>query len=356
MLKMLLKAVFISILLSMTSCNLNICNTQIVKEDPITPYRTKLDVNEFYAGATFEVPESPEEIYNELKRAHNNCNLNTITVYGLEYFSTERRNELFEALKRLDMKIVVRIESYGKSFAFTVADAEDVVATYDALLDFVLAPENRTSVAYLAINMPVDDPIVQKNAGGLNKSKWINAQVKYAEKIISLLRKKDSTIPLYLSVFYGWDNTFMTPSYESAGADGYFMNNYSYPLDFNFANPLSNGYDSLPSSSMNDSNLINAKRLKVSMDRFVSQYGDNVPLVMEWGFHTAEYNNKTATAQSAGLVKDKAAKEKALVATYDFYRRNYSFVKGFMYFGYNVCKPEGNPVAMMDWCLNYKVE
>lgn len=149
---------------------------------------------------------------------------------------------------------------------------------------------------------------------------------------------------LYLSVFYGWDNSFKTPSYVSSGADGYFMNNYSYPLNST----------KLPEASAPGEELINAKRLAISMNTYLSQYPGK-PLVIESGFHTLEYNNGVVPNQTAGLVKDKEAKIKAIKATLDFYEQFDEF-RGWLYFGYNLYKEEGSPAAVMDWSLVYPLE
>lgn len=346
------------------SCDLNFINigesdvTVPEEKDVLTPYDKAYSPDEFFCGATFEVPSDASSIYAELKVAKEYYNLNTITVYGLENLPRTTRSTLYSSLRSLGMKIAVRIESYDSSFAFTESDAEKVAANYGNLVSEVCSAENRDILAYFAVNMPVDDGRVQSNAGGLNTQKWKNAQSVYAKKIISLLREITKKAgypeaPLYLSVFYGWNNDFQIPSYASAEADGYFMNNYSYPKNYNFDDYSSNAYENLPSADWSWSDLINATRLKTSMDKFKSQYGTSVPLVMEWGIHTAEYNDRKATQQSAGLVKDLDAKRKALSATYDFYTGNYQFVKGFMYFGYNLYKKEGSPSAVMDWCLKY---
>ena len=82
---------------------------------------------------------------------------------------------------------------------------------------------------------------------------------------------------MYLSIFYGWDNSFKIPSYASAGADGYFMNNYTYPKNDN----------SIPDETASDADLINRARLSISVSKFLRDYPDK-PLVVEFGFHTLE--------------------------------------------------------------------
>lgn len=368
--KLLVFLVF-SLCLIIMSCDISINgNSNVIGPDgevegevasTFTPYPTNIDFDDFLCGATYELPSSHTAILNDLRKAKEEAHLNTITVYGLENANNTVKDTLFSALKELDMKIAVRIESYDKDFAFREKDAKKVVDNYSSLIEYVCAPERRNLVAYFALNMPVDDGTVQKNAGGLNTPAWIDAQVVYAEEFVRLMNaemnKYSCHIPLYLSVFYGWQNDFKVPSYKSAGADGYFMNNYSYPLrGYEFDDWDSSKYEDLPDSSWSDDDLINADRLAISMATFKRQYEENgivPPLVMEWGIHTAEYNNKKPTGQSAGLVKDMESKKKALSATYDFYRENYNFVQGFQYFGYNLYKREGSENAVMDWCLRY---
>ncbi len=333
----------------------------IPEEKILSPYPSFCNYSDFIQGATYELPQSPSAIFAELREAKEKAHLNSITVYGLENVPEAAKDVLFAALDELDMKIAVRIESYDSDFAFRVADAEKVVAAYAPLIRY-LSDESRSScIAYFALNMPVDDGDVQDNAGGLNTSSWINAQREYAEELVRLMKEEMAacglSVPLYLSVFYGWNNDFRIPSYASAGADGYFMNNYSYPIrGYNYSEWESSRYEDLPSVSWSDSDLINAQRLAISLETYIEQYtradGTLPPLVMEWGIHTADYNNKKPTQQSAGLVKDIEAKKNALTATYEFYS-DYDFVQGFMYFGYNLLKAEGSDNAIMDWCLNY---
>ncbi len=315
----------------------------------MTPYKDFVPPTEFYNGATFIIESSNfshEKFWTELDKANSSYNINTITIYGLETFDNKDLEYIFSCITRLNMKLVVRLESYSSDFAFRAIDAENVVQQHERIYEFCARAENRDTIAYFAINMPVDDPLVQKNAGGLNSKAWIAAQLEYAYEIIALLRNQAKRygwddVPLYLSVFYGWDNSFNIPSYKECGADGYFINNYSYPDG------------AIAKSGDKADKLINAKRLKVSMDRFVSQYGDNVPLVMEWGFHTVEYNEGVVANQNAGLVWDRDAKEQAMKATVDFYKKNYPQVRGCLYFGYNLFKEEGNPPVLLDWCLRY---
>ena len=313
----------------------------------MTPYVEKVDPEEFYNGATFDIGPgnfNNEEFSKEIEKANSLYNINTVTIYGFEGLSQSSQQYIFSELSRLGMKIVIRIESYPQDFSFSEADAKAVVSSYSALIDFCSDENRRDTVAYFALNMPVDDIAVQRNAGGLNTRAWIDAQKSYASAFVRLMREECARngwddAKMYLSVFYGWDNTFKTPSYKDAGADGYFINNYTYP-------------DSSSLSSSDPLEIINAKRLAVSMKTYEKQYGD-APVVMEWGFHTIDFNGGIQPNQTAGLVKNLYAKEIAMKATLDFYKENYPQVRGCLYFGYNLLKEEGNPPALLDWCLVY---
>ena len=319
----------------------------------MTPYAESADPNSFWNGATFELQRTEntnEWITRELERMSERYHINTVTIYGLENFddagSDEYKTHLFNELKRLDMRAVVRIESYdAENFAFTKEDAAKVMESHRALVQFVSKPENRDQVAYFALNMPVDDGTVQANLGGVNSETSKKNQVTYAEEIVRLMREETAACgfedaKMFLSVFYGWDNTYDIPSYASAGADGYFINNYSYPEG------------KIPTAEDDDATLINADRLRISMETYRSQYGD-ASVVIECGFHTMEYNGGAATNQTAGLVADVAAKRKAMRAMVEFYQQNYPEVRGILYFGYNLFKEEGNPPTVMDWSLEY---
>jgi len=115
-------------------------STMQVQAKVITPYDTMADPDEFINGATFVLEDTPnykEWLAAELKRAHDIYHINTITVYGLEGFDEAYRTCLFENLKKLNMKICVRIESYNAEvFAFTPEDADDVISRYRELVEF----------------------------------------------------------------------------------------------------------------------------------------------------------------------------------------------------------------------------
>lgn len=320
----------------------------------MTPYARQNSTDEFWNGATFVLERTDDTegwLTRELEKMKNQYHINTITVYGLENFddagSTRYKDHLFSELARLEMKIVVRIESYeARTFAFTAKDAEAVVSSHRGLIEYVSSAKQREQVAYFALNMPVDDGAVQANLGGVNSQTSKQNQAAYAQEFVRLMRQLTgecgfTDAKMFLSLFYGWDNTYEIPSYAAAGADGYFINNYSYPRN-----------NRVPTADDDDATLINAERLRISMDSFVRQYGDK-PIVVECGFHTLEYNNGVRPGQTAGLVQDLAAKRRAMRAMVEFYQTNYPQVRGVLYFGYNLYKEEGNPPAVLDWSLEY---
>ncbi len=329
-------------------------------EQPVNamaPYEAFVDPDTFFSGAVLDLKKEGDVhawITRELENMKYGYNINTLNIYGLEGFdngdSNENKDFLFEELARLGMKVVVRIEAYSDTFAFQVSDLDYVFNTYQKLIEYVCGDGKRQQVAYFALNMPVDDPQVQqKLEGGINGEQSKQRQVEYAGAFVKRMRETTASYgftdaQLYLSVFYGWDNSFKTPSYVSSGADGYFMNNYSYPLNST----------KLPEASAPGEELINANRLAISMNTYLSQYPGK-PLVIESGFHTLEYNNGVVPNQTAGLVKDKEAKIKAIKATLDFYEQFDEF-RGWLYFGYNLYKEEGSPAAVMDWSLVYPLE
>lgn len=319
----------------------------------LSPYEKLSKPEEFVNGATFvlkETGEYKEWLATELQRARDIYHINTITVYGLEQFDDAYKTCLFKELNRLNMKICIRIESYGEGFAFTKEDAADVMKRYKELIEFTCLPENRDMVFYYAINMPVDDGKVQENLGGVNSETSKVNQVSYAQQIVSSMRKLTAengfeNAKLFLSVFFGWDDTYEIPSYASAGADGYFINNYTYPIK-----------GKLPDSSAKEEDIINVACLKRTMNKFFEVYPQQPPLMIETGFHTLEYNNGVMPSQTAGLVYDRATKEIAVKAMLDFYKSNYSNVIGVLYFGYNLFNQEGNPPQAMDWALSYPAD
>lgn len=321
-----------------------------------TPYDSYVAPSTFFQGGMLEWDKSLADMSQrttyQLQDMKSNFNINTINVYGLENYdntgSNTNKDYLFSELGRLGMQTVVRIEAYPSTFAFTTADADAVVAQYTPLIQYVSSAANRGKVAYFALNMPVDDPAVQARLGGVNsalsKQRQHDYAVAFVSKMRSLLNSNGFTgAKLYLSVFYGWDNAYDLPSYADANADGYFINNYSYPAGA----PLD--------ETASDSALINQSRLQIAMNKFTTTYGTNVPFVMEYGFHTMEYNNGVVPNQTAGVVQNLLAKNKALKATTDYYVNHFPGVRGTQYFGYNLFKSEGTPAAVMDWALAYPI-
>jgi hypothetical protein len=195
-------------------------------------------------------------------------------------------------------------------------------------------------LAYVSLNMPVDDPTVQGRLGGVDASLSVQRQPAYAAALVRGVRDALPGVRVYLGLFYGWDGGYDVPSYAAAGADGYVLTNYSYPGD------------TVPDAVAADPDLINEARLRIAVDRAVDQYGDRVPLVIEYGFHTAARHGARTPDQRAGLVADAAAKRRALHATNRFYCATYPNVRGTMYFGFNIVKREGNPPALLDFALS----
>jgi hypothetical protein len=208
-----------------------------------------------------------------------------------------------------------------------------LLARYADLL--AQATANRDRVAYLAVNMPLDDPRVQARLGGANSPLSIERQTAYASAVVARLRRAAPGVPIYLGVFYGWDGGFRPPSYRSAGADGYFLTSYSYPGA------------RVPGRDDDDAALIDADRRRAVMRRFTGQYGE-APVVVEYGVQTADRPG----GQTAGLVADRAAKRRALEATTRFYCAGYPSVRGTMYFGFNIVKTEGEPPGTADFALS----
>jgi hypothetical protein len=314
----------------------------------MTPYEFYESPDEFINGATLDVSGAADKDWfsKELGAMKSKYNINTTCVYGLENLGADARDTLFDELKSLDMKLVVRIESYDSAtFKFSSKDLDAVIARHKDIIHYVSAEERRGQVAYFALNMPVDDAAVQKNLGGVNSELSKKSQMSYAKEFVSRMRKEAKEAGfagalMYLSVFYGWDNSYQLPSYIASDADGYFINNYSYPSG------------SVKGADAQGDELINAARLDISMKTFESQYPGK-PVIIECGFHTLSYNGGKQPGQTAGLVLDAKAKEKAMKAMVSHYKENYGNVQGVLYFAYNLLKEEGNPPAVMDWTLVY---
>jgi hypothetical protein len=263
-----------------------------------------------------------------LRTMRDRYRIDTVGVYRLD-----TPGPFFDALGRLGMSAVLRLEEYDPdSFAFTGSDVDQLLARYAGLL--AQASANRDRVAYLAVNMPLDDPRVQARLGGANSPLSIERQTGYAAAVVARLRQAAPGLPIYLGVFYGWDGGFQLPSYRSAGADGYFLTSYSYPGA------------RVPGGEDDDAALIDADGRRAVMRRFLGQYGD-APVVVEYGVQTADRHS----GQTAGLVADRAAKQRALAATTRFYCAGYASVRGTMYFGFNIVKTEGEPPGTVDFAL-----
>jgi hypothetical protein len=320
----------------------------------MTPYPVGVRTNQFFQGTTLQVSESDLDtgvVSMRLRLMRDSYHINTVSVYGMEGWDarggTARKDRFFAALQRLGMRVVVRIEGYDqRRFAFATADVSRMLDTYQPLIRYVADPTRRGMVAYLGLNMPVDDPAVQARLGGLGSARFNSGQPGYAAGAVSAIRGVladvgAGNVAVYVGVFYGWDDTYRPPSYRSARADGYFLNSYSYPTS------------GLAAVNASDAALINEPRLRETMRLFTTQYGTEVPVIVEYGFHTAEYHGNGALPnQTAGLVANAAAKRRALVATTRFYCASYASVRGTMYFGYNIFKAEGNPPAVLDFALS----
>ena len=274
------------------------------------------------------------DVAGDLRRMRDEYGITTVNVYGLETWSTARLDELFAALTALGMRAVVRLEAYDPAtFAFLPRDAEEVLRKHAELLAYV----QKRPVAYLALNMPVDDPRVQARLGGVNSALSTQRQVAYARTLVRLVRPHAGAAPVFLGLFYGWDGSYRIPSYRDSGADGYVLTSYSYP-----------GSRVADAGSSADE-LIDAPRLRATADRAVADH-PGAPMVVEYGFQTLAAQ-KSIPDQTAGLVADVTIKRAALRATTHFYCARYPDVIGTTYFGYNIFKAEGNPPRTLDYGL-----
>jgi hypothetical protein len=287
--------------------------------------------------------------------------VNTVGLYNLVQMTDAERDTLFAELERDRMKAVIRVEWYDQqTFAFSTADADRVLRYYTGddpahgytgLIPYLVRRKKLADVVYLAVNMPVDDGKVSgrfttaQYPDGRQNPRWAAAQPPYADRLLAGLRAMTGGAGLYLSVFYGWDQSYPTPSYAGIGhpADGYFLNNYSYPTSGTPADENASTADRL-----------NEPRLRSALDRMIGQYGA-APKVIEYGFHTLDFNDGVLPDQTAGLVRTVAAKRKALTETTAYYQDPAFGVRGTLYFAENLFKPEGNPPATMDWALGAPV-
>jgi hypothetical protein len=322
----------------------------------MTPYAVPAGAEQVIQGATLDLSQFGDlatELPVRLRSMREQYRINTVAVYGLDRLDAPGTNVgkdvLFAELTSLDMKIVVRLEAYDpQTFAFMPADLDQVLGWYAPLIRYLSDPARSARVEYFALNMPVDDPAVQDRLGGINSDLSKRRQVEYATAFVArtraaLAESVAGSVKLYLSVFYGWDNSYDTPAYSPAQPDGYFLTNYSYPGA------------TIRDENATDSDLINMPRLTRAMDRFNRQYPGSQPVVVEYGFQTLDYQHGAVPSQTAGLVKNMAAKRRALLATTRFYCDNYPRVQGTVYFGYNVYKKEGVPPATLDFALDYSV-
>jgi hypothetical protein len=320
-----------------------------VDDTATTPYATPASTDAFVQGATLDLSgreQGAAELPALLTRMRDEHHINTISVYGLEALTADdgRRDLLFAQLTRLNMKIVIRLEGYHPdTFAFRAADADRVIDEYRSLLDYVSAPARRDRVAYLALNMPVDDRRVQERLGGINSPLSARRQVEYGTALVSRVRATLGRLgadgaKVFLSLFYGWDGSYRIPSYAATGADGYFLTNYSYPGG------------RVADQNSDEDELINKARLRTAIDRATRAHPGS-PIVVEYGFQTLQYQRGVMPGQTAGLVTDVTAKRKALRATTRFYCDGYPNVIGTVYFGYNLYKAEGSPTKVLDFAL-----
>jgi LmbE family N-acetylglucosaminyl deacetylase len=282
-----------------------------------TPYRRWLPPGEFLQGAAADASRPLD--FGRLRRQFN---INTVNVYGV---SSANVTPLQEAAAAAGMRLVIRLEEYDPAtFAFRASDASALVERYAD----VLARLRPDVVAYVLVNMPVDDPRVH----GLAR------QADYAREAVALVRERAPGVPVWLSLFYGWDGSYDIPSYEPSGADGYALTSYSYPGN------------RAATAASNTDELIDTKRLHRTADRAIAAHPGR-PIVVEYGFQTVQFHGGHWPDQTAGLVADEAAKKKAMQATTAFYRNNYHSVIGTMYFGYDIVKDEGNPPRPVDFTL-----
>jgi hypothetical protein len=160
----------------------------------MTPYDPPV-AGDFIQAAVFDPgqKESTEQELTAHLRAMRDINhVNTVNVYALESWdvngSNARKNALFTALASLRLKVIVRLERYDSTrFAFTVGRA--AAARRDQLRAVETAPAAlRPDLCGPAARHPV--PL-----------RFPAAQA-------------------YLSVFYGWDNSYDPPSYAQPGRTG----------------------------------------------------------------------------------------------------------------------------------------
>lgn len=324
----------------------------------MTPYPTYRAPSTFWQGAQYELApgkDFAERIAHDLPEMKNNYNINCLNLYALETLSTQQLDVLFNKLSDLQMQAVVRIEWYDPAWMnFEPADADMIINHYSSLIQYVSSSARRAQVAYFLLNVPVDDPAVtdqfktDQYSNGRDNPAWASSQVTFVQSFVSKMRAKCNsygftTAKQYVSVFYGWDYAYPIPSYASSNADGYDLWNVTYPQDK--TNP--------PDENQSDAVIINQSRLQIGMNKFMQQYPTQSKVV-EYAFHTSEFNGGVNPNQDAGLVKTKAAKQKGLRATNAYYNSSsFTGMRGTQYFGWNLLKEEGTPLVLLDWCLDY---
>jgi hypothetical protein len=274
-------------------------------------------------GMTWEPTSTPEA---DLTRMRDEHGVNMINVYD-----AARVDPLLGTASRLGLRLIVRLEAYDpETFAFTADDARRVVEHHRDIIDKTRGDDR---VAYLAVNMPIDDPRVQSRLGGVNSATSRQRQTGYARDVFRLLRAHTDR-RIFLGLFYGWDGSYEIPRYD---ADGFVLTSYSYPRH------------GIADARSNTADLIDEPRLRTAADRATKDHPDR-PIVVEYGFQTMT-GHPTPPHQTAGLVRDDEAKRRALKATDRFYRTNYPQVIGTVYFGWNIRKPEGSPPRLLDFAL-----
>lgn len=274
------------------------------------------------------------DLGGDLRRMRDEFGIDTVHVYGLESWAPARVAALLAALTTARMRMVVRLEAYDpETFAFREQDAEQVLRAHRRLLDQVRGGP----VAYLALNMPVDDPRVRDRLGGLGSALSARRQVGYARTLVGLVRRHAGAAPVFVGLFYGWDGSYPIPSYRDSGADGYVLTSYSYPGA------------RVADARSSPEELIDAPRLRATADRAVAAH-PGAPIVVEYGFQTLAAQ-RSMPDQTAGLVSDVTVKRAALRATTHFYCTRYPAVIGTTYFGYNIFKAEGDPPRTIDFGL-----
>jgi hypothetical protein len=142
-----------------------------------TPYQRFVPPSEFLQGAAVDASRPLD-----LARMRRQFNINTINAYGV---TAANIGPLQQAAAAQGMRLVVRLEEYDPAtFAFRAEDASALVERYAGVLER-LRPE---VVAYVLINMPVDDPRVRGREN----------QASYATEAVGLVRRAAPAVPVYI--------------------------------------------------------------------------------------------------------------------------------------------------------------